>query len=106
MMIFCSRSSSRRRILLDLRLARLLRAFLERLVAAVLGRRGEHLVLARAEAVAVLELVRNRPGEVLHDRPARVRAELVAAGEVELLDRPDQRHVAVAHQLEEVLDPA
>ena len=50
-----------------------------------------------------LMLVRNRAGEVLHDRPAGVRAELVAAGVVELLHGPDQRHVAVADQLEEVV---
>ena len=62
MMIFCSRSSSRSRILLDLRLALLLGRFLLVLVAAVLLGRGEHLVLAGAEPVAVLDARRESCG--------------------------------------------
>src|SRR5688500_2429755 len=77
---------------LDLPLTNVLRGFLTELIAAVVGLCGEHFVLARAEPVAMLELVRDRAGEVLHDRPTRVRAELVAAREIELLGRPDQRH--------------
>ena len=103
MMIFCSRSSSRSRIL-STWLSRCSWAvscsywsLRSSSVAANISR------LAGAEAVAVAVLVGDGAGEVLHDRPTGVGAELVAPGEVELLDRPDQRHVAVADQLEEVL---
>ena len=51
----------------------------------------------------VAVLVGDGAGEVLHDRPTGVGAELVAPRVVELLHRPHQRHVAVADQLEEVL---
>ena len=88
---------------LNLSLARRLRALLDKWIAAVLLRRSEELVLTRPEPIAVLELTRNRPREVLHDRPAGIRAELVAAGKVEFLNRPQQRHIAVTHQLEKVL---
>src|SRR5205823_477904 len=81
----------------DLRLTLMLRAFLGQRVAPMFLSTGKQLILARTEAIAMLELARNRPREVLHDRPARIRAEFVAACEVEFLDGPQQRHVAVAH---------
>ena len=51
----------------------------------------------------MLELARNGPCEILHDRPTRVRAELEATREVEFLDRSQQRHISIAHQFKEVL---
>ncbi len=70
----------------DLPLACVLsRLFDHRVGTLLLGGR-EQLVVARAEAIAMLELARNGPGKVLHDRPRGVRAELVATREVELLN--------------------
>src|SRR5207247_381119 len=69
-------------------------------VAAIVGGGLEHLLVAGDEPVAAMLLLGDRAGEVLHDRPARVRAELEAPGRVELLDGADQRHVAVGDQLE------
>ena len=48
-------------------------------------------------------LVGDRAGIVLHDGPRGVRAEFVAPGVVELLDCSDERHVAVADQIEEAV---
>src|SRR6185437_3929178 len=61
---------------LDLRFALILLTFFQQRVATMLLGRCEQLVLTRPEPVAMLELARNRPCEILHDRPTRVRAEL------------------------------
>ena len=87
----------------DLRFALILLSFFDQRIAAVLLRRRKQLVLARAESVAMLELTWNRPCEILHDRPTRVGAELVAAREVEFFNCTEQGHVAIAHEFEEIL---
>jgi hypothetical protein len=46
-------------------------------------------------------LIGDRAGDRLPDPPGRVRRELVAAGVVELLDRPDQPQVPLLDQVEE-----
>src|SRR5262249_33969079 len=64
-------------------------------VAAIVGSRFKEILVAGHEPFPVRLLVGNAASEILHDRPARVSAELVAASVVELLYGPDQRHVAV-----------
>src|SRR5580704_572598 len=64
----------------DLGLTLLLGRFLFVLIRTVFLSAVEHLRMTGAKPVAVAMLVGNRPGEVLHDRPTGVRAELVAAG--------------------------
>src|SRR5262245_29312654 len=56
------------------------------LVTAVVRGDVEELLVARLVTLAAEFLVRNAAGEVLHDRPARIGAELVAASVIELLD--------------------
>src|SRR5262249_55245164 len=72
-------------------------------VAAGVGGGREELLVVSDETVAATPLRGDRAAEVLHDRPASVRAELEAPAGVELLDGADQRHVAVGDQLEEVV---
>ncbi len=71
------------------------------LIGPHVRRRLEHVHVGRPKPVSTLVLVGDRAGVVLHDRPRGVGAELVAPGIVELLDGPDERHVAVAHEVEE-----
>src|SRR5271165_2602889 len=78
-------------------------AFVFVLVGAVVGRSLEHLLVAGDETVAPVVLLGNRPGEVLHDRPRGVGAELVAPRKVELFDGADQAHVTVGDKLEKVV---
>ena len=54
------------------------------------------------KALAVLAQLHALTRERLEDRPARVGAELEAATAVELVDRAEQRHVALADQVGEV----
>src|SRR5262249_21348991 len=72
-------------------------------VAAVVVGGLEHLLMAGDESVPAVLLLGDRPGEVPHDRPARVGAELETPARVELLDGADQRHVAVGDQFEKVV---
>ena len=71
------------------------------LVGPHIRRRLQHVHVGRPKPVSTLVLVGDRAGVILHDRPRGVGAELVAPGVVELLDGPDERHVAVAHEIEE-----
>src|SRR5438094_3053172 len=91
---------------LDLLLSYLLGRFLSDFIAADILLRGEQLILTRAKTIAPLEFFWNRARKILHDRPARIRAELIAARKVEFLDSSNQRHVPIAHQAEKVLRAA
>ena len=73
------------------------------LVRPHVGLRLEQVLVARHVPLLVRLRVRDRAGEVLHDRPRRVGAELEPAAVVELLHRPHQRQVAVAHQVVDAL---
>src|SRR5690606_7043412 len=56
----------------------------------------------RAESIPMLEFFRNRPSKVLDDRPTCIGAKFVPTRVVEFLTSPNQGHVAVADQLEEI----
>ena len=85
----------------DIGLALGLGAFLFEGVGARVGRGAEKLFVPGAESVELNVFVGDRPGEVLHDRPGGIGAELVAQREVEFLDGAHQGDVAVADQFEE-----
>src|SRR5436305_2213868 len=88
---------------LDLRLPLSLRRLLLVLIRALILGRRECFQLARAETVAPAVFIRDGAREILHNRPTRISAELIAAGVVKLLNRADQRHIPVADQLEEIV---
>ena len=78
---------------------------LQLVATGVLGR-GKHLVVAGAKPIVLAMFAGNRAGIVLHDRPTGVGAEFVSAGEIKLLRRADERHIAVTHQFKKVIAAA
>ena len=73
------------------------------LILPAVGSRLEKFHVGRSEAVAAAMLVGDRASVILDDRPRAVGAELVAPGVVKLFNRTDERHIAVAHQVEEAV---
>src|SRR5438105_5593688 len=66
----------------------------------------EEVFLAGDIAFAAALFLRNAAGEVLHDRPGSIGAELIAETEIEFLHRLQERHVAVRQKIEAVIDLA
>ncbi len=73
------------------------------LVAARVGRDLEELFVTGDIPLATPFLLRNAAHVVFHDRPGRISAEFVAAAEIKLLNRSDQRHIPVRQELEKIV---
>ena len=73
-------------------------------VGAIIRSNVEEVFFACHVAFAAAFLLRDAAGEVLHDGPGGIGAELIAAAEIEFFHRPQQRHVAVGKEIEEVID--